>query len=137
MSVSHYARLESLDEQDNLPPRDTLQKTTPCRLVLLGILVGISCTISGYTVYLCVPWFTEEQRHPHQLHCGNSSTEAESFGCVFDLLTNNWMPDYCSDPITDNEYREWVLAPDRQLGPWAFFLDSKAQHRVESENELS
>ena len=47
------------------------------------------------------------------------------------------MPDYCSDPITDNEYREWVLEPERQLGPWAFFLDDAAEHQVESEEALS
>ncbi|KAM0541199.1 hypothetical protein ACHAPJ_013339 [Fusarium lateritium] len=137
MSVSQYARLESLNEQDNVSPRNTPQKTAPYRFALLGILIGITCTIFGYTMYLYVPSLTEEQRHPRQLHCGNSSTEAESLGCVFDLLTNNWMPEDCSDPITDNEYRDWVLAPDRQLGPWAFFLDSEAQHRVESKEELS
>ncbi|KAF2715974.1 hypothetical protein K431DRAFT_236429 [Polychaeton citri CBS 116435] len=72
-----------------------------------------------------------------ELHCGNSSTEARALGCVFDLLTNNWMPEYCSDPSTDAEYREWVLDPSRELGAWAFFYDDQAERQVGSEEELS
>jgi hypothetical protein len=58
-------------------------------------------------------------------------------GCVFDLLTNNWMPEYCADPITDAEYREWVLDPSRQLGAWAFYHDEQGQKQVASEEVLS
>ncbi|PTB75322.1 hypothetical protein M440DRAFT_1402852, partial [Trichoderma longibrachiatum ATCC 18648] len=72
-----------------------------------------------------------------ELNCGNSSTEARAMGCVFDLLTNNWMPEYCADPITDAEYREWVLDPSRQLGSWAFYHDEQAQKQVASEEALS
>ncbi|KAK1243191.1 hypothetical protein MKX07_003819 [Trichoderma sp. CBMAI-0711] len=72
-----------------------------------------------------------------ELHCGNSSTEARAMGCVFDLLTNNWMPEYCADPITDAEYREWVLDPSRQLGAWAFYHDEQGQKQVASEEVLS
>ncbi|KAL6862013.1 hypothetical protein J3F83DRAFT_218874 [Trichoderma novae-zelandiae] len=72
-----------------------------------------------------------------QLHCGNSSTEARAMGCVFDLLTNNWMPEYCADPVTDAEYREWVLDPARQLGSWAFYHDDQGQKQVASEQALS
>ncbi|KAK2051543.1 hypothetical protein LY76DRAFT_479648, partial [Colletotrichum caudatum] len=72
-----------------------------------------------------------------ELRCGNSSTEARALGCVFDLLTNNWMPRYCSDPATDSEYRAWVLKPERHLGSWAFYYDEKAGHQVASEEELS
>lgn len=47
------------------------------------------------------------------------------------------MPEYCSDPATDAEYREWVMDPTRQLGVWAFYHDDKAQNQVASEEELS
>ncbi|KAH8903314.1 hypothetical protein BR93DRAFT_869743, partial [Coniochaeta sp. PMI_546] len=74
---------------------------------------------------------------PTELHCGNSSMEARSLGCVFDLLTNNWMPKYCADPTTDDEYRAWVLDSDRHLGSWAFYHDDKAENQVASEEVLS
>ncbi|PTB62197.1 hypothetical protein BBK36DRAFT_1144990 [Trichoderma citrinoviride] len=84
-----------------------------------------------------VPTMTPKPPSGSELHCGNSSTEARVMGCVFDLLTNNWMPKYCADPITDAEYREWVLDPSRQLGAWAFYHDEQGQKQVASEEALS
>ncbi|KAJ9143218.1 hypothetical protein NKR19_g6942 [Coniochaeta hoffmannii] len=72
-----------------------------------------------------------------ELHCGNSSAEARSLGCVFDLLTNNWMPKSCADPYTDAEYREWVMDPSRDMGAWAFYHDDKAVQQIPSEDALS
>lgn len=72
-----------------------------------------------------------------ELHCGNSSTEARDHCCVFDLLTNSWMPKYCADPYTDDEYRAWVTEANRELGSWAFYHDQKAEWQVTSEEELS
>jgi hypothetical protein len=76
-------------------------------------------------------------KSPLKFHYGNPSTEARAFGCVFDLLTNNWMPEYCPDPVTNAEYRAWVLDSYRQLGAWAYFHDEKAENRAASEKELS
>jgi hypothetical protein len=72
-----------------------------------------------------------------ELRCGNSSMEAREIGCVFDLLTNSWMPKVCSDPATDDEYRAWVLDPSRVLGSFAFYHDEGAERQVESESALS
>ncbi|PNP80350.1 hypothetical protein FNYG_05949 [Fusarium nygamai] len=135
MSANHYDRL---DDQELASTGNALQKSgpnrAPSRFALLTVLVGTACTIFGYTMYPYIPILPQQHR---QLHCGNSSVEAQHLGCVFDLLTNNWMPEYCSDNITDSEYREWVFDPTRKLGPWAFFLDREAQHRVKSEQDLS
>ncbi|KAH6645222.1 hypothetical protein BKA67DRAFT_542193 [Truncatella angustata] len=104
----------------------------------LGILAALTCGILGYMAYPnpSTP-STTSKSSTSELHCGNSATEARALGCVFDLLTNNWMPKYCSDPYTDAEYRVWVLDSDRQLGAWAYYYDEKAEHQVASEEELS
>ena len=102
-----------------------------CFLIILG---GAICAGLGYAAHMATLRISTS---PTQLKCGNSSMEAQELGCVFDLLTNNWMPEYCSDPYTDAEYREWVFEADRRLGPWAFFHDENAEHRVTSERELS
>jgi hypothetical protein len=109
--------------------------------VFLSVLAAVSCGLFGYVVartnIRATSVAVKVSTPPSELLCGNSSTEARALGCVFDLLTNNWMPQYCSDPTTDAEYRAWVLDPSRSLGAWAFYHDDKAEHQVASEEELS
>jgi hypothetical protein len=101
-----------------------------CAYTLFGVLSAVVLMALGSVVAHPTP--TKQE-----LRCGNSSTEARARGCIFDLLTNNWMPAYCADPYTDAEYREWVLDPNRRLGAWAFFLDEQATNQVKSEEDLS
>ncbi|KUL81628.1 hypothetical protein ZTR_10600 [Talaromyces verruculosus] len=100
------------------------------------ILVAVAFLILGY-IAQPKPTSSCPTTLESELHCGNSSAEARALGCVFDLLTNNWMPQYCADPYTDNEYRTWVTDDSRQLGSWAFFYDDKAERQVATEEELS
>jgi hypothetical protein len=144
-----YARLSQREDEISTSPNfgdvEVLGErghgwSRKCAYIFLAILGGIICAVLGYVAHPSVEAHTAtlvSSTSPSELHCGNSSMEARALGCVFDLLTNNWMPGYCSDPETDAEYRAWVLDSDRQLGAWAFFHDAKAEHRVASEQELS
>ncbi|KAF3012254.1 hypothetical protein E8E14_011355 [Neopestalotiopsis sp. 37M] len=148
-SVSTETKLED-DEQLRPRRHDRARKFI---YLLLGILSAMTCLVLGYMAHgNSSEQHIHHEHHDHhnnhsiavdspatvsELHCGNSSAEARALGCVFDLLTNNWMPQYCSDPHTDDEYRAWVLDPVRQLGAWAFYRDDQAQYQVASEEELS
>ena len=109
--------------------------------IFLCIIGAATCGLIGYVVHPnnhpFSTFLNSQNISTSEFHCGNSSTEARALGCVFDLLTNNWMPEYCSDPNTDSEYREWVYKPDRLRGSWAYFSDENGEHQVESEEQLS
>ncbi|OIW26589.1 hypothetical protein CONLIGDRAFT_683554 [Coniochaeta ligniaria NRRL 30616] len=127
---------------DDLLPEGSHVRSRQCAYILLVCLVALTCALFGYVAHpntkpSCSTPSTVPSTTPTELHCGNSSTEARSLGCVFDLLTNNWMPKYCADPTTDAEYRAWVLDPSRHLGTWAFYHDDKAERQVTSEEVLS
>jgi hypothetical protein len=127
-------------EENDLLRNGGYKWTQKCGYIFLGILGAVTCGIIGYMVHPNAhpPSITyKTPTSTSELHCGNSSTQARAFGCVFDLLTNNWMPKYCSDPFTDAEYRAWVLDSNRQLGAWAYYHDDQAEHQVASEEELS
>ncbi|KAK2028387.1 hypothetical protein LX32DRAFT_720487 [Colletotrichum zoysiae] len=140
-------KLTEAVDGDNFDHHRSWTRQTP--YIILGILLAATCILFGYVVHLntcgssCCSSLSFPMIHEPpvsntmELHCGNTSTEARELGCVFDLLTNNWMPKYCADPVTDDEYRTWVLDPRRSLGPWAFFHDDKAQNQVASEEALS
>jgi hypothetical protein len=130
-------------EAEGLPLNPRHDWTRNCLFILLGILGAVTCLILGYVAHPKAQptppttpktWKTTSTS---ELHCGNSSSEARALGCVFDLLTNNWMPQYCADPYTDGEYRAWVTDAGRELGAWAFYHDDKAERQVASEEELS
>lgn len=142
-----YAKLGQNEDSDlTLPHFEDDQEFTTIRKRFYGcsrkyacfsilILSSIICLILIYIPQIAA--IRKPSKTPSMLHCGSSATEARELGCVFDLLTNNWMPEICSDPVTDAEYRAWVLETDRELGAWAFFYDKNAEHRVGSEQELS
>ncbi|GIZ43946.1 hypothetical protein CKM354_000715500 [Cercospora kikuchii] len=71
------------------------------------------------------------------LTCGNTTHEAKSRGCVFDLLANNWVAPQCLDPFTESEYRSWLFSPERAHGSFPFFYDPEGRHRVPDEHALS
>ncbi|KAB5542693.1 hypothetical protein GE09DRAFT_1245151 [Coniochaeta sp. 2T2.1] len=149
----------------NLEDEDLLHQGRPAKPpsrqwanILLSCLLVVSCALFGYVVHpdkgLSCPHTkpscpatpgTDKPSHndlnghppPTILTCGNFSAEARSHGCVFDLLTNNWMPAYCADPTPDDEYRAWALKPTRDLGAFAFFHDQEAQVHISTEEHLS
>ncbi|KAJ9158183.1 hypothetical protein NKR19_g3515 [Coniochaeta hoffmannii] len=60
------------------------------------------------------------------LICGNTTAEAESRGCVFDMLSHNWVAPACLDPVTEAEYRTYVTNPARHFGPYPYYIDNDA-----------
>lgn len=108
--------------------------------LISGVALLAISTLLGLLIMLYPKPPTTVHSAPPQgtvLECGNSTTEARAMDCTFDLLTNNWMPRYCSDAETDAEYRAWVLDPSRRLGAFAYFLDNNAERRISSEESLS
>jgi len=64
--------------------------------VLLSMAVLIPYRLSSITS-------VTEPRTKH-LHCGNSTAEARAQGCVFDVLTNMWVPAQCWDKEGTDEF---------------------------------
>lgn len=75
----------------------------------------------------------------YNLHCGTSNTTAEaiSLGCEFDLMSYSWTPKPCFDEDTASEFREWVWESERHEGAFPFFYDHEGKNKVEDEQELS
>jgi hypothetical protein len=71
------------------------------------------------------------------LSCGNTTAEAESRGCAFDLLSHNWVAPPCLDPLTESEYREYVSSPERTFGPYPYYLDTKGEHHISDERSFA
>ncbi|EEA21605.1 hypothetical protein TMatcc_008971 [Talaromyces marneffei ATCC 18224] len=63
------------------------------------------------------------------LHCGNSTAEARAQGCVFDVLTNMWVPEQCWDREGTEEFMR--TAPwqgyDHQDGKRMLTLDEMSE----------
>ena len=73
----------------------------------------------------------------NELDCGNTTTEAKTLGCEFDLLSYTWMPKGCIDRETSAEFEEWVRNPERQFGAWPFFADAEGKERILDIDALS
>lgn len=71
------------------------------------------------------------------LHCGNTTDEAISNGCSFDLLSHNWVAPQCLDPVTESEYRAYIMDPVRAWGPFPYFRDREGKERVPDEYAFS
>lgn len=56
------------------------------------------------------------------LHCGNSTTEARSLGCVYDALSNMWVPEPCYDAEGVEEFM--------QRAPWQGYDTPEAKHQL-------
>ncbi|KAJ9661540.1 hypothetical protein H2198_001920 [Neophaeococcomyces mojaviensis] len=54
-------------------------------------------------------------------HCGNSSSEARSLGCIFDLSLVGWVPGPCFDPILNQRFMDYG---------WRFFEDQNGTTEV-------
>lgn len=76
--------------------------------------------------------------HTYQrLHCGNTTDEAISLGCEFDLLSYSWTPGPCLDRETSEGFKDWLLSPDRQFSPWPFYADREGKEWVPDAESLS
>lgn len=62
------------------------------------------------------------------LNCGNSTTEARARGCVFDVLTNMWVPEPCWDRKGTEEFM--------RIAPWQGY-DMQDAERLLTLEEMS
>jgi hypothetical protein len=137
-----YARLASSD--DGLPLQELKKQATSKNLkrnLAFAILVLGAVFLPFAYVLIYTPIDPCEANTPThtalELQCGNNSSEAQRLGCVFDLLTNNWVPEPCSDPATDAEFRAWALDPSRYHGAWPYYESSLGGATIVSEEALS
>lgn len=70
-------------------------------------------------------------------HCGNSSTQAEELGCVFDIVGINWTPPACYDSETVAELEDWAFSAAPKHGPFPYFTDSSIEHRILDKEAMS
>lgn len=102
-----------------------LQKTHQLLLGALGLLsVWIVLITAWRTTLHPVPRAARYEKQT--LTCGNTTAEAESRGCVFDMLSHNWVAPACLDPVTEAEYRAYVADPARHFGPYPYYIDNDA-----------
>lgn len=64
----------------------------------------------------------------HLLTCGNSTSEARSHNCKYDIFLNNWVPEPCFDDDWVKEYQD--------DDSWAGFADEELTQRL-SVHEMS
>lgn len=138
---SQFLSDESSEKQDlerdgYVPAKSRTQRL--CRIVFY--IAGGLCL----WIVLITAWRTTLHPEPRTikyekktLECGNTTTEAEARGCAFDLLSHNWLPQPCLDPLGEAEYREYVTSPDRMYGPYPYFLDSEGTQRVSDERQFA
>ncbi|KAK1996439.1 hypothetical protein LX36DRAFT_554631, partial [Colletotrichum falcatum] len=58
------------------------------------------------------------------LHCGNSSTEARSLGCVYSLVDVRWVPGPCYDKEMDDKFNSL---------PWHYYADKNGSREITQE----
>lgn len=68
--------------------------------------------------------YSEEARQNPKHHCGNSSVEAKSLGCVFDLSLVGFVPAPCFDADLNQRFMDWG---------WRFFEDQNGTREVSIE----
>lgn len=65
--------------------------------------------------------YSEPARLNPIYHCGNSSSEARSLGCIFDLSLVGWVPAPCFDADLNQRFMDWG---------WRFFEDQNGTIEV-------
>ncbi|GAB7354868.1 hypothetical protein MBLNU459_g5513t2 [Dothideomycetes sp. NU459] len=113
-----------------------IQKTRDLVLVALGVFcLWITLVTAWRTTLHPVPHSVRYEKQT--LTCGNTTDEAETLGCAFDLLSHNWVAPPCLDPVTESEYREYISSTNRTLGPYPYFLDAEGRDRIKDERAFA
>lgn len=110
------------------------------RTKLAVALWVLSMTAVLFNIILCTALLSHRtpKLNGTDIHtCGNTSTEARSNNCVFDILGYNWIPRRCYDAETAVEFNEWVHDPARKFGAFPFFTSGDASQRIKDMSELS
>ncbi|KAH7407972.1 hypothetical protein BKA64DRAFT_667844 [Cadophora sp. MPI-SDFR-AT-0126] len=130
-----------LEKQQPSQPITSLHST---RIRQLREIAFAAISIVSLWIVLLTAW--RATLHPvprsikyetHTLTCGNTTTEAKSRGCAFDLLSHNWVPPPCLDPLTESEYREYVSSPERKMGPYPYYLDVEGKEKISDEHTFA
>lgn len=113
--ISGYASTSKHDEVEEffLPsePQNSSPNSAGCfrtrTLIISHAATFLAAVLLSVAVLLTNSPFshhsTTEPRTRH-LHCGNTTAEARAQGCVFDALTNAWVPELCWDKEGAEEY---------------------------------
>ena len=114
--------------------RETLPKDRRAGRNLLRYSLGILAVLVSLIIFII---YSSHLFPRTELHCGNTTEEARSLGCEFDLLSYSWTPKQCFDRETALEFKEWLLSPDRFPRSWPFFEDRNNSQWVPDEAALS
>ncbi|WYZ42111.1 hypothetical protein EsH8_V_001006 [Colletotrichum jinshuiense] len=136
----------SLTEEEMEKQEAMLLTNTPCPSRFHTIREAVLFAVAAVCLWITVITAWRTTLHPvpravryekQTLTCGNTTAQAEMRGCAFDLLSHNWVPPPCLDPLTEAEYRAYVSSPNRSYGAYPYFLDVEGQHRVGDETAFA
>ena len=95
----------------------------PC---FLGVLVfGLAALWIGFLVLSPIITTTRLPATLLRRPCGNSSAEAKSLGCEFDVISFCWLPEECLDRELTEEFR--------QAGDWRYYTDLNKTSQISEE----
>lgn len=138
-SPSPYATESKDDEagESLLPgePKDFVsrhERLPRARLVVSHVVTFLIAVLLSTAVFTILrPTHSQPNAEPitKHLHCGNSTAEARSRGCVFDVLTNMWVPEPCWDREGTEEFMS--------TAPWQGYdmQDAKRQLTLDEMSE--
>ncbi|OIW27029.1 hypothetical protein CONLIGDRAFT_683967 [Coniochaeta ligniaria NRRL 30616] len=127
---------ETAMTQAEAPRGSRMGKLRQLLLTVVGILcLWITLVTAWRTTLHPVPRAVRYEKRT--LSCGNTTDEAQSRGCAFDLLSHNWVPPPCLDPLSESEYRDYVSSPERALGPYPYYLDQAGTQHIADEHTFA
>ena len=130
LSPSAYAA-ESKDNEaeetllPSSPPSLTYPRRSRTRTIgshILTCLITVLLWTFVLATFRSLSSRTTIQPTTKYLHCGNSTAEARARDCVFDVLTNMWVPKQCWDREGTDEYM--------RMAPWQGYDTQEATRRL-------
>lgn len=98
-------------------------------LIWLIIIYNLKLLIFQQSQYTDPPSSHNITSNARLLECGNSTQEAKSRGCEYDLLLNSWVPAPCIDHEFVDEYLD--------DNSWAAYADEALTQRLSSSEEIA
>lgn len=130
--VQKYAQVASEEESITEKRRSSYNRSI--LYVFMGVVLAL-CLIAGILV-LVYQGHRPASEDGGPTECGASLAEFEANGCVFDLLSYNWIPARCKDQTTSEEFLSWLSGPQRHLGPWPFFTKKVKESSLATANRI-
>ncbi len=123
--------LQSSEIQDTLQTRPRRQRLFDIAGTVILTLLATTTAHILFTKYLYSPQkdiqaavqsiYGEAQRQHPQHHCGNSSAEAITQGCIFDMSVLGYVPEVCYDDELHQHFIDYG---------WRFFEDEEGTREV-------